>query len=288
MEYHFQTKPPVSTSPTPTLLTLPLELRLHICEYLFQTDDLGCRKLEFLGSYCADNISRANIQLFTELRPLRLKFARFVFKNPVSCLRLLEHIGKDTTYLRNIAITFSKAEKERLLFQEIFTKFKDHNQLRDLQLEIMDEDGSKVASSDEAPVYCPSALKQSPALAYDLSLRPSKHPLGNLKFLRSLTVIGHPGTGEIEEALFKLSRMIDGVAKEEGKVLETQQTDLPCDTWFYRVAVEEKFEQKNRQPCCGDRCKALAFVEQAFAPGRHEQVGVNVLSLDHTSWFSWK
>jgi hypothetical protein len=252
---------------TPSLLGLPPELRLQICGYLFHTNTSNCEDYGFRGCRCGDNACRTNTQLFDELRPLRFNHARFIFKDPTACSRFLGYIGDDCIHLRDVAITFRILHSETVILRDIFSKLKGNNNIRDLQLEIKNEDGSEVSSSPDPPACCPSALERSPALAYDLLMRPSKHPLGDLKSLRALTVIGHPGTGGVEEALFKLSRTIDRLARKEGKTLETQQTQLPCDTWFYRISIEEKVEHNGCQRSTCSRCRALDFF-RLMRPGR--------------------
>ena len=225
---------PTLIAATPSLLGLPLELRLQICGYLFHTDTYKCEAYGFRGCRCGDNVARTNHQLFNELRPIRFHHARFVFKEPIVCLRFLEYIGDDIIHLRDVGLTFRTLHSDTIILRDIFSILKGKG-LRDLQLEIKNEDGSDVSSFPDPPVYCSLAHEESPALLHDLALRPSKHPLGDLKSLRALTVIGHPGTGEIEEALFKLRRTMGILVRS----LEIQEA-LACNAWFYRVSIAGK------------------------------------------------
>jgi hypothetical protein len=164
----------------------------------------------------------------------------------------LKYIGDDYIHLRDIAISFRNLYSETLILKEIFHKFRASNTLRDLQLEIRDDDDDdEVSSFPDPPIYYPIALPESAAAAYDISFRPSNQPLGDLKSLRALTVLGHPGTGEVEESLFRLSRRIDRIAQKEGKTLETQHTKAPCTAWFYTISIED-------DPCPRPECRDVA------------------------------
>jgi len=232
--------------PTPFLLGLPLELRLQICKHFFHSSTYKCQDDGFLGCRCGESLCSTNRQLFIETRHLYLNHRRFVYTTSTSCLKFLNYIGGDYVHLREIAISFKNLYSETLVLKEIFHKFRASNTLRGLQLEIQDDDD--VSSFLNPPIYYPIALPESAAAAYDLSFRPSNQPLGDLKSLRALTVLGHPGTGEVEEALFRLSRRIDKIAQREGKALETQHTKAPCTAWFYRVSIED-------DPCPRPECR---------------------------------
>jgi len=73
-----------------------------------------------------------------------------------------------------------------------------------------------------------------------------------LRSIISLTIIGHP-TGEIEEALFKLSNEMEERGKSEGKRVEKVDTkiedpSLGKSPWFYKTQIKDDGAARAGQP----------------------------------------
>jgi hypothetical protein len=125
------------------------------------------------------------------------------------------------------------------LFRDIFRYLGPNSNLHYLELRVLSWDLEQFP-----PIYStslPQPLQQ--AAKYNLSFRPATHLLAKLRSISSLTVIGHP-TGEIEEALFKLSMELEERGKNEGKQVEKVDTkvedqSLGKSPWFYKIQIKD-------------------------------------------------
>jgi hypothetical protein len=229
----------------PCLLTLPLELRQTIYKYVFHTDpnDRDCyhafsMQLGDLGCRCGKGLSISNSQLYNETRARFYSCARFVFKTPNSCSNFLSRIGEHSVNVGTLAITYRDVYAQSYLLRDIFSKVKNTTNLRNLELYI--DHHSMPDSLGNSPIYLPSSQKAAPAAFYDTSWRPTNHPLAELRCLRSLTVVGSPASGEVEEAIFKVRLNMETFGKKERKaVRQSEEWRAGFSEWAYTIEITD-------------------------------------------------
>ena len=177
-----------------------------------------------------------NRQLYDETRVLFYNCARFVFQNPKSCINFLTRIGEHSMHLSTLAITYRDVYAQSFLLRDVFNKLKNTTKLRNLELYI--DHHSLPDSLGNSPIYLPSSQKAAPAAFYDMSWRPTKHPLAELRSLRNLTVVGSPASGEIEEAIFKVRLGMEAYGRKEKKaVRQTEEWRAGFWEWAYTIEI---------------------------------------------------
>ena len=224
--------------PYPTLLTIPLELRQHIYNYVFHSR--WCN--ETRGCHCGDALSVTNRQLYQEIRPLVYKHAKPQFLDVESCIRFLRDIKDNVVYLNSLSIIDRELSSQSYRLADVF-RHKGIEGLREFKLVIMPWlKNSRWIEFHAPPVYSLFEERHSPAAVYDMSLRVSRHPLAEMKHLRNLTIEGYPQS-DIEEAIFKASRNIEELARREGKSVkrwerESVSTDRYApEGWAYSIEI---------------------------------------------------
>jgi len=222
----------------PTLLTLPLELRQHIYDYVFHS--LGCN--ETGGCHCGDNLSVTNRQLYQETRPLVYKHAKPRFLDVESCIRFLRDIKDNVVYINSLSIIDRELSSQSYRLADVF-RHPGIERLREFKFVVMPWlINSRRIEFHSPPVYSLFEERHSPAAVYDMALRVSKHPLAGMKHLRSLIVEGYPQS-DVEEAIFKASRNIEELARREGKSVkrwerESVNTDRYApEGWAYSIEI---------------------------------------------------
>ena len=228
------------------LLLLPSELRQEIYTQIFHEwhgDDLPCNIfLEGrgnVGCWCGNGLSLANHQLYNETRHVFYRCIRLSFMHPVACELFLRKFGKRTEWVTSLKVAFANAPWQAWLFRDIFRYLGPNSNLHYLELRVLSWDLEQFP-----PIYStslPQPLQQ--AAKYNLSFRPATHLLAKLRSISSLTVIGHP-TGEMEEAIFKLSMEMEERGKNEGKQVEKVDTkieeqSLGKSPWFYKIQIKD-------------------------------------------------
>jgi hypothetical protein len=134
-------------------------------------------------------------------------------------------------HISALAVTYKNDYAQLDLLRDILQRFRKSESLHALQLTVEPWDGRL---KEGMPIYSPTARQEyTDADFYDWTLRPNRHPLAHLLSLRSLTVQGHPGTGEVEEAIFKASSRIKELAQGEGHNASTTED--------YRSGMAESF-----------------------------------------------
>jgi hypothetical protein len=221
-----------------TLLTLPLELRQYIYDNVFQSG--GCN--ETSGCHCGDNLSITNRQLYQETRPLVYRYAKPRFLDIESCIRFLRDIKDNVVYIKSLSIIDWELSSQSYRLADVFR----HKGLEGLQVfKFVVKPWLKSSQRIEhhtPPIYSLFEEKHSPAAVYDASLRVSRHPLAEMKHLRSLAVKGYPQS-DIEEAIFKASRNIEELGRKEGKSvkrweMESDRADRNgADGWAYSIEI---------------------------------------------------
>ena len=229
---------PTELPPHPTLLALPLELRQHISDYVFHS--LCCNKTG--GCRCGDALSITNRQLYQEMRPLVYKYAKPRFLDVESCLRFLRDIKDNVVYINSLCIIDRELSSQSYRLADVF-RCKGLERLRKFKLVVMPLlKNSRRIEIHAPPVYSLFEERHSPAAVYDMTLRASRHPLTEMKYLRSLTIEGYPQS-DVEEAVFKASRNIEELARREGKLIkkwerESVGTDrYALEGWIYGIEI---------------------------------------------------
>jgi hypothetical protein len=224
--------------PYPTLLTLPLELRQHIYSYVFHS--LWCN--ETGGCHCGDALSTTNRQLYQEIRPLVYKHAKPRFLNVESCIRFLRDIKDNVAYLNSLSIIDRELSSQSYRLADVF-RHKGIEGLREFKFVVMPRlKSSRRIEFHTPPVYSLFEEMHSPAAVYDMSLRVSRHPLAEMKHLRSLTIERYPQS-DIEEAIFRVSRNIEELGRREGKsVKKWERGNVSTDRyapegWAYSIEI---------------------------------------------------
>lgn len=232
------------TPQEPSLVGLPLEIRQQIYRHVFHEQPKSCHQCEVfdlrlgsLGCLCGEGLSRANRKLYRESRSRYYNCARFIFKNVSACKRFLDDIGHNTMHISALAVTYKNEYAQLDLLRYILGRFRKSESLHALQLTVEPWDGHLKAGP---PIYLPTARQEyTDADFYDWTLRYQKHPLAHLSHLRSLTIQGHPGTGEVEEAIFKASSRIKQLAQGEGHNASTTEDYYNgMAEWFYKIEVK--------------------------------------------------
>jgi len=230
---------PPESSP---LSQLPVELREQIYSYIFHDhiNNQYCKDFHLglgnLGCRCGKGLSRSNYLLYNETRQRYYRCARFVFTTPEACKRFLG-IGRITKFMGNLSIAYREEYAQSSLLRPIFNDLVFSSCLQSLHIRIkMDEQS---LGRRPPPIYLSKLDCTLKAELYDLSLRPVRHPLADLKCVRHLVVQGQPGI-EIEEAIFQLICKIENLARKEGKTLRTKAQWRPAfGEWFYEVKIIE-------------------------------------------------
>lgn len=224
------------------LSNLPYETRQEIYLYIFHNniDNKYCEEIHpglgNLGCRCGKGLSRTNYFFYNETRARYYQCARFVFTNPTACKRFLG-ISRITKSMGNLSITYKDEYSQASLLRGIFNDLVYSRCLQTLHMRVRANQTWRTPSS---PVYMASFNKSWDAEVYDLSLRPVKHPLGDLKYLRHLVVQGQPGT-EIEEALFQLTCKVQHLGEREGKNLHSKgEWHRAFGEWFYEIQIIDK------------------------------------------------
>jgi len=226
------------------LLSLPTELRQEIYGWIFHDQhgsNVPCNIFNLqrgnIGCRCGDGLSRTNRQLYNETRPHFYNCARFVFMTPIACKKFLESIGSRADWMGSLKVSYTDNYFEPFLFRNIFRSFGPDSNLRYLSLQVAPRKRS-LLEDHPLPMYLPSSQIAFPAEFYDLSLRPGKHPLVELNSIRSLTVVGHPEIGEMEEAILHLSLKMEKKAREEGKYAKkVEELHVGFREWFYSIEI---------------------------------------------------
>jgi hypothetical protein len=97
----------------PTLLTLPLELRQYIYDYVFHST--VCHKTG--GCHCGDNLSISNRQVYQETRPLVYKHAKRRFLDVESCIRFLRDIKDNVVYIKSYPSSIGSSPRSQIDWQ---------------------------------------------------------------------------------------------------------------------------------------------------------------------------
>lgn len=226
----------------PALLSLPLEIRQDIYDYVFHS--VRCN--ETGGCHCGDNLSISNRQLYAEARPLVYKHAKPRFLDVESCIRFLRDIKDNVIYIKSISIVDRELSSQSYRLADVF-RHKGIEALEAFHFVVKpwvdtsrQSSRSRQTDSRTPPVYSWFEEQNSPAAVYDLSLRVSRHPLAAMKHLRKLEVEGYP-QGDIEEAIFKASRNIEELGRRQGKSVtrwESNNTDsFGRETWAYGIEI---------------------------------------------------
>lgn len=222
----------------PTLLFLPLELRKYIYDYIFHSP--GCNVKG--GCHCGDNLSITNRQLYQEARPLVYKHAKPRFLDVESCIRFLRDIKDNVVFINSLSIIDRELSSQSYRLADVF-RHPGIEGLREFKFVVMPWlINSRRIEFHPPPVYSLFEERHSPAAVYDMVLRVSRHPLADMKYLRSLTVEGYPQS-DVEEAIFKASRNIEELARREGKSVkrwerESVNTDRYApEGWAYSIEI---------------------------------------------------
>ncbi|KUJ23529.1 uncharacterized protein LY89DRAFT_680269 [Mollisia scopiformis] len=146
----------------------------------------------------------------------------------------------------NLSIAYKDEYAESSLLRPIFKELVFSSSLESLHLRIKED--PLLRRRPLPPIYMPTVDKALQAQKYDLLLRPSRHPLSDLKCLRALVVQGQP-QHEIEEALLKLNFKIEDLAKKEGKSLLTKCQWRPAfGEWFYEIKIIDPIHGRHVSP----------------------------------------
>lgn len=224
------------------LSNLPFELREQIYCYIFHdhSNAKDCNDFHLglgnLGCRCGKGLSLVNYLFYEETRARYYQCARFVFTRPEGCKKFLS-IGRITKFVGNLSIAYKDEYEELRLLRPIFNDLIKSSSLQTLHLRVKDSDDT--ARRRMPPTYMPSEDRAWKALKYDISMRPERHPLAKLNYLRSLVIQGQPGA-EVEEAIHKLSLKIETMAKNERKALQTKtKWNSTFFEWFFEVKIIE-------------------------------------------------
>jgi len=169
--------------------------------------------------------------------------------HPISCELFLRNFGKKTEWVTSLRVTYANATLHTWLFRDIFGYLGPNSKLRHLELQVSSLDPEPLP-----PIYSTPLKGQhlQRAARYDLSFRPARHPLTKLRSITSLTVIGYP-TGEMEEALFKLSIEMEERGMKDGKRVEKVDTNIEEQSlgkspWFYNIQIKDTETAKAGRP----------------------------------------
>jgi hypothetical protein len=157
----------------------------------------------------------------------------------MSCELFLRNLGERAEWITSLKVAFANTT-QTWQFRDIFRYLGSNPNLRYLELQVSSWDLEPFP-----PIYStllPQTMQQ--IARYDISFRPATHPLTKLRSITSLTVIGHP-TGEMEEAIFKLSIAMEERGKNEGKQVEKVDTkieeqSLGKSPWFYKIQIKDE------------------------------------------------
>ncbi len=141
----------------------------------------------------------------------------------------------------SLSISYQDNFPQLAILRLVFEHLKFTQSLKALHLHIFSGEYFPPRSSD--PIYFGTAKRKRSAEYYDLKWRPVKHPLAKITSLRSLSVQGHPGTGEIEEAVVKIFEEIKALAVREGKFICTyEENSNREDRLFYKIQIDIPFK----------------------------------------------
>lgn len=156
----------------------------------------------------------ASKELYQDTRSLFYNSASFVFRAPMACKSFVEAIGHHCLEVGSLELSYQNDIYESSLLQSIFDPLKTSTKLFHLYLRI--EARAKEPIRDY-PMYMHQQTTYSDGDFWDVEFRPISHPLANLKALRKLTIVGHPGTGEMEEVLYRASKNVERFASSQGQ-----------------------------------------------------------------------
>jgi hypothetical protein len=197
-----------------------------------------------MGCRCGEGLSRTSKQLYLESRHYYFRHAKFTFRDVNTCEKFLKAIGHNIEHLEALAVGFNThSDTACSAMDSIFGLLRNGGRLFNLHLDMQTNQNLRYSPP---PLYWPYII--SPAESYDLQFRVARHPLAELKTLRTLTVIGHPYSDEWEEVLFKLISTIKQAAYEESEQhpqIFTNAIGEGCD-WFYGITIDTFDEEQIR------------------------------------------
>lgn len=241
----------------PNLLSIPLEIRQLIYDYVFQAPVEEERPVSYYTrgtgewfnldgyTHCRGaGLSLACSQLYGETRIRYYECAQYYFIDPDDCKLFLDRLGPISHHLGCLYIALEDTCYSMTRLKDILNILLLTSKLHTLRLEIHQPvaDGGDLQNYiGEKPLYYPSEKNSNPAKSYDLFLHPSNHPLVKFRSIRTLQVQGNSGMADFEEAIFKLSFNMEDVAREEGKFANRREWHLnhKWDLYFYEMKIED-------------------------------------------------
>jgi hypothetical protein len=233
-------------------LSLPPELRSQIYGNIFHSRGSRaseCITTELLGCRCGEGLSRACKQLYLDSRRSYFYHAEFIFRNANNCEKFLEGIGHHIEHLGALDITFHMgSETDCKAMIKICELLQAARALFSLHLDMRSSSSAlrpprRYPRFPRTPLYWPTRVLTPEG--YDLQLRAPRHPLAEIKALRTFTVVGHPYNDEWEEAIFKVIASI----KQTGRMghgheqLFLNRSDMPDLSdigrkYMYGIAID--------------------------------------------------
>lgn len=239
------------------LLTIPLEIRRLIYDYVFQAPIEEERPISHytrgtgewfnLDAYThcrGGGLSLACSQLYGETRIQYYHCAQYHFIDPDDCKLFLDRLGPISHHLGCLYIALEDTWYNMTRLQDVLNILLPTSELHTLRLEIyqpVSDLGDPQNYIRDIPLYYPSKKDSNPAESYDMYLRPATHPLAKFRSIRTLQVQGNSNMADFEEAIFKLSLNMEEVARKEGKFANRREWHLnhKWDLFFYETKIED-------------------------------------------------
>ncbi|RDW80056.1 hypothetical protein BP6252_04694 [Coleophoma cylindrospora] len=193
---------------SPTLLGLPIEIRIRIYDNLARMPDL--LRPDWRYSPCLIYVCR---QIYAETIELLYRDTKFTFSSPERCIQLLSSVGHNAMYIRCLDIWYYKLQALQL--RAALKKLGNESHLHTLELLPLRR-GGRVRFPDSVARF--TSFERFPGQ--------TQHPLGILKNLRCWKV-----GDDIEAEGFEQS--INAVLNQMRTMAEAEEgTQVVISRWF--------------------------------------------------------
>ncbi|EPE26672.1 hypothetical protein GLAREA_02585 [Glarea lozoyensis ATCC 20868] len=230
-------------------LPFPSELRSQIYENIFHSRPSTCPTAiadATRGCRCGEGLSRTSKQFYLECRHLHFRRATFNFRSANACEKFLKAIGANIGHLGAVAIGFdTHSHRACVDMDSVLGLLRNAPNLSSLHLDI--KTPTQPGHFSRSPLYWTDVML--PAEAYDIQFRALRHPLAELKTLRTLTVAGHPKNDEWEEAVCQFVVTINQKAREEGRfpcIFEKEHRLV--HQWLYCITLDHDMSRMSYAP----------------------------------------
>jgi len=238
---------PQSPSRSCYLPNIPFEIRVEIYKYVFHVKKRTSHvktglstRTENKGCCCGEGLSRANRQIYNETRHFYYNCAAFEFNSPTACNVFLQRIGNNVQHLSCLAIADKDLFSYAMLLHEIFSKFEPTSKLHDLCLRALPDGTDPSGYADYAPLFFTRQRQLHHAAAYDVSLRPSRHSIGELKGITHLTLQGQRTVLQMEEHLLKLILTMEARYEENMFIGRSEWAVDNNQGWVYHILTYDE------------------------------------------------